>query len=1369
MSLSSAGKSPTRATPLPELHLDHRQVASLFPFHLVFDQTMCIRQIGPSMHSILPDLELGTAFEAYFELQRPSIQPTYQAIEANRGSLFIILSSQRRLRFRGQMVLLPGQHRIALLCSPWLPDQGELLSTGLTFEDFPLHDSMPEFLQVVQAQRLGMEDLRRLSAKLREQREALRESNRKLTEQSSEARKLALIAARTDNGVVVTDAMGCVEWVNEGFVHTTGYTLDEVRGRKPGELLQGPETDAASVALMQQRLRAGEGFQSELINYRKNGTKYWVSIEVQPIRGDNGEIVNYMGIESDITARKEAERRKDLAHAVSDILAESADPEQALQKILHRIMESFGYSFGAVWRIEESQAVLRTVTVLSAEGAAANHMEKTTRLLFLRRGAGLPGKVWAENKAIYLEDWAAGGEHLRREAAEHDGLSSAIAFPIQVAGAAFGVMEFHNRRREKPDDELLKTLTALGNQTGQFLDRNDAEQERRRLVSLLKSTFESTQDGVLVAGLNGQFLSWNQRFLELWGLEHNPPLPGAGREGVLSRAKHLLPNPNEFVRRVEWWYRNPEKSGIDLIPFTDGRVLERATQPQQSEAGLIGRVWNYRDVTQRWLAEKALRESEERYRVISSTASDGITSVNRLNSILFANGAAERMFGFAHGELIGKNLYELMDTGFDDLDPKGLMRVVRGGLINARPKATEVKGRRRNGQEFPLEVTFGKAHIQGQRVLTGVLRDVTERHEAETKLQNALKTLRIAIREAESANRAKSDFLASISHELRTPLNSIAGLSDLLRSAHLSEDQQDMVNTIWASSELLLHLINDLLDVSKIEFGEVDLMQTEFDLIAICEHAIEVVKPRAMGKGLAMALAIRGEMPPLFLGDGNRIRQILINLLGNGVKFTPGGSVTIGMDWTPSGADCAEIILEVQDTGIGIQPEELGKIFEKFYRVDSRDVKRVAGTGLGLSISRKLAQAMGGSLNVSSIPNAGSCFRLQLKVPCGGPLPASNPPARFAIVLCSLERKPLLCAAWQSVDLAVIHCADAAAVLSHLSAAKPCQTLLVDSGSIRLTRHEAARLYDSLQAKSIGAVWIKPIGDAARTCELAGATEIDFPLTPSKMRRALRTEAGTSIPREPNAELQKSLLALENAVSARVLMVEDNPDSAAYAKRVLDLGGHRSTLAATMQAAIDAACDEVYDVIFMDVMLPDGNGFDAANRIREFDKAQGRTHVPIIALTAHALEDYRQQALEAGMDDYLTKPIRKETLTAAIAKWGPKSAPPPAAAEPAVAMVDDDIADLIPKYLARANNDVSAAETLLAQNNFAELRKIGHNFKGSGGGFGFPEISRWGKMLEAASQSADAIGANQALAGLRTYLTDVRWEIKPGDGGDGPH
>jgi len=284
----------------------------------------------------------GSAIQSVVDLERPQGEFSLSFILEHTRDLFILSAKHRALRLRGQMIPLEGGQFIAFLCSPWLPEPGAFKEAGISLNDFPLHDPMPELVQVIQTHRLTAEDLRRLTSKLQQQRLALKTANEKILEQSKEFQKLALIASNTHNAVIVTDAHGRVEWINDAFTRITGYTLDEMLGKTPGSILQGPDTDVRVVEAIREQLRRGVGFTCELLNYAKDGRKYWVAIEVQPIHDEASQLTNFMAIESDVTARKEEEARRILGHTVTSLLAEATETDETITAILETICRAIG-------------------------------------------------------------------------------------------------------------------------------------------------------------------------------------------------------------------------------------------------------------------------------------------------------------------------------------------------------------------------------------------------------------------------------------------------------------------------------------------------------------------------------------------------------------------------------------------------------------------------------------------------------------------------------------------------------------------------------------------------------------------------------------------------------------------------------------------------------------------------------------------------------------------------------------------------------------------------------------------------------------------------------------------------------------------
>jgi len=577
-----------------------------------------------------------------------------------------------------------------------------------------------------------------------------------------------------------------------------------------------------------------------------------------------------------------------------------------------------------------------------------------------------------------------------------------LSVPVQIGTAVQGVMEFFSTETSPLHREWQDLIQALASQIAQFLERRRSEDERARILSILNSTLDSSTDGFLVVSLDRTSLTYNRAFLRMAGFTGKGVCKPSYQEVREAIATQLV-RPDEFAAVMQACMEQPDLSVSSNFEIKDGRVIAFDTHPQRSDGKIIGRVWIGRDITEPFHARAALLESEERYRVVAETASDGIVTINAAGQILFANDAAGRIFGYPVEEMTGLSLIQLIPEDMREAHLRGMARYVATGVRTIRWQAVELAGLRKDGSRFPLEVSFGESTTSSNVVFTGIMRDITERKKAEAELQRAT-------REAKAANRAKSDFLASMSHEIRTPLNAIIGMTDLLKETNLDGEQREMLQTVWTSSESLLHLISDILDISKIEAGQVDIDTTSMDISSVCEDAIEIVRGRASRKNLELYYTEDPGMPPWVKGDAPRIRQILINLLTNAIKFTAQGSVRLGLHWRKATRSTIALSFTVEDTGIGLSGQECSKVFEKFFRADTESGRRTGGAGLGLSISKLLAEAMGGAITVTSQLAVGSKFGVHIQLATDSDSDGMGIPNKPAIVVAEPQRQSVFAA-----------------------------------------------------------------------------------------------------------------------------------------------------------------------------------------------------------------------------------------------------------------------------------------------------------------------------------------------------------------------
>ena len=639
----------------------------------------------------------------------------------------------------------------------------------------------------------------------------------------------------------------------------------------------------------------------------------------------------------------------------------------------------------------------------------------------------------------------------------------------------------------------------------------------------------------------------------------------------------------------------------------------------------------------------AVAASETRVRAVLDNVAGGIVTFDAAGVVESFNPAAERIFDYPPAEVVGHD-GRLLVPG---LDPAAASRVPRGELV----------GRRRDGSTFPLELAVSEVDLGGQRLAIAVLRDVTDRKQVELALQEARDA---ALDQA----RLKSEFLANMSHEIRTPMNGIFGMTDLLLETPLGPEQRDFLTTVRRCSENLLTVINDILDFSKIEAGKLELDVREFNLSAVLDDAMVVHAPRAAAKGLELASLIHADVPRAVRGDAGRLAQVLLNLVGNAVKFTERGEIVVRVTLAQQSDDHATVRFAVSDTGIGIPLDKRHRLFGSFSQVDGSMTRRYGGTGLGLAISKRLVALMGGSIGVESEEGHGSIFwftvRLARAARAAQPAPAELRGVRVLVVDDNETNRTILeqqLGGWGMRHATAERGEQALALLRAAAhAGDPYRLVICD---MQMPGMDGAALAQAIRADAslddAILVLLSSLGHlaGARDDQRLFAVRLTKPIREAQLVESLVTALAASRPkRQPPAARGK---ARRTPGRRRILLVEDDADNRLTALHLLKAAGLTADVATNGREALAALAATAYDLVLMDVQMPELDGLEAAAAIRAREGTA--RHTPIIAMTAAALAGDRERCLAAGMDDYIAKPIQMAPLHLLLAKWlGPPAA-----------------------------------------------------------------------------------------------------------------
>lgn len=968
------------------------------------------------------------------------------------------------------------------------------------------------------------------------------------------------------------------------------------------------------------------------------------------------------------------------------------------------------------------------------------------------------------------------GEQLSREFGR-----SIQGFDVFVEYARQGKFEEREWTYIRKDGSQLTVnlvVTALKDSSGQlagFLgvamdmtERKQAELALGHERFLLHTLMDNLPDSIYFKDDKSCFLRINRAMAQRFGISN--PQAAVGKTDfdffAADHAKQVQADDQIVMTTAE-----PIISKEERETWPDGRRVWVSTSklPLRDEEGEIAGTFGIsRDISERKLAD-------ERFRLVVEASQNALLVVDRLGKIVLVNSQTERLFGYAREELLGKSIEVLVPPHIRGTHPKLRDGYFARPQVRAMGEGGELFGTRKDGTTVPVEIGLSPLETEGGVFALASIVDITARKAIEDSLRSAKES-------AEAASRAKTDFLANMSHEIRTPMNAIIGMTELVLGTELPAVQREYLTIVLESSESLLTIINEVLDFSKIEAGKMELENVDFSLWDTVGDAMKSLALRAHSRGLELAYHIGSEIPENLDGDPIRLRQVLMNLVGNSVKFTERGEILVDISCIDQKEVGVLLRVAVTDTGIGIPQEKQKQIFDAFTQADSSTTRRFGGTGLGLAITSRIVSLMGGELQLESQPGVGSTF--SFSVWFGRGQPRSTPGTRFAtdlvknvevmIVDDNATNRRILEEMVRSWKMKPLMEPSAASAIKHLqlraSAGNPIPLLLTDvhmPDMDGLAMVEVLRKNSSYTNLPVIVLSSGDRGTESNRCERLGvAAHLMKPVKQSELLTAIEdslSAGGRTAPLQPI----KAGDATPQIAPLRILLAEDGLTNQKLAVALLTRWGHQVEVAANGQEAVHAYERENFDLILMDVQMPEMDGLEATACIRSLEK-KTRRHIPIVAMTARAMKGDREHCLEAGMDGYVAKPIRQKELYQAIATYFPtltNSSTRPTGIDwnHALKAVEGDRqvqGELVATFLQEGPQLLKDMEQGIQTGDAPVVGRTAHTLKSNLKLFGAAPAAEIAKQIECLGGQAQWEGMELLLADLRVQMRQIIAELE---------